>query len=82
MAAQGLQFTQHDLVSVVLLPPEALQLPATILQVAADRLHVVGKDDVAGFLPPHDHIVLPYCLLHGLEVCPDSFFPAKVRMFL
>jgi hypothetical protein len=46
MTAQGLRLAQHDLIVV------ALQLPAAILQVAADGLHFIGKDHVAGLLPP------------------------------
>jgi hypothetical protein len=67
VAAQGLQLAQHDLVPLALPSAVALQLLAALLQVAADRLHVVGKDHVACLLPPHDGVNLSCALLHGFS---------------
>ena len=61
----GLQLAKDDLIRV------ALQLLAFLLQVAPNGLHVVGKDDVAGLLPPYDRKVLSHGLLDRLQVCPD-----------
>ena len=76
MSGEGLEFPQHDLVAA------ALQPSCTIFQIAPDGAQVIGKHDVAGLLPPHDHVVLAHGLLDSFQRCPDHNMETKVRMFL
>ena len=76
MTSQGLQLAKDDLVV------EPLQLLAALLQVAANGLHVIGKDHVTRLLTPHNHVLLPYGLLDGFQGCPDHNMETKMRRFL